>query len=139
VHQTQLGADARLTAGWFSLSGEYVRARDGAGTAPGKQTGVGDFFYASGFAMTGLYGTLALAVPVEGEALRTATVYGRYDRRAAEFHGFGGILTSRYTVGTRLDFWSVLALKAEYLFNRENAGAPRVDNDVFAASAVYVF
>jgi hypothetical protein len=33
----------------------------------------------------------------------------------------------------------VLSLKAEYLFNRENAGAPRVDNDVFAASAVYVF
>jgi hypothetical protein len=139
VHQTQLGADARLTAGWFSLSGEYVRARDGAGTAPGKYTGLGDFFYASAFSMDGMYGTLALAVPVEAEALRTATVYGRYDRRAAEFHGFGGILTSRYTVGTRLDFWSVLALKAEYLFNRENAGAPRVENDVFAASAVYVF
>lgn len=139
VHQTQLGADARLTAGWFSLSGEYVRARDGAGTAPGKYTGLGDYFYASGFAMNGFYGTLALAVPVEAEALRMATLYGRYDRRAAEFHGFGGILTSRYTVGARLDFWSVLSLKAEYLFNRENAGAPRVDNDVFAASAVYVF
>ena len=139
VHQTQLGADARLTARWLSLAAEYVRARDGAGTAPGKYTGEGEFFYASGFAMNGLYGTLALAVPVEARALRTATVYGRYDRRAAEFHGFGGILTSRYTVGTRLDFWSVLSLKAEYLFNRENAGAPRVSNDVFAASAVYVF
>jgi hypothetical protein len=139
VRQTQLGADARLTAGWLSLAAEYVSARDGAGTAPGKHTGVGDFFYASSFAVDGLYGTLALAVPVEAQALRTATVYGRYDRRAAEFHGFGGILTSRFTVGTRLDFWSVLSVKAEYLFNRENAGAPRVDNDVFAASAVYVF
>lgn len=139
VRQTQLGADARVTAGWFSLAAEYVSARDGAGTAPGKHTGVGDFFYASSFAVDGLYGTLAVAIPVEAEALRTATVYSRYDRRAAEFRGFGGILTSRYTVGTRLDFWSVLSLKAEYLFNRENAGAPRVDNDVFAASAVYVF
>ena len=139
VRQTQLGADARLTAGWLSLAAEYVRARDAAGTAPGKHTGVGDFFYASSFSMDGLYGTLALAVPVEAEALRTATVYGRYDRRAAEFHGFGAILTSRYTVGARLDFWSVLSLKAEYLFNRENAGAPRVDNDVFTAAAVYVF
>ncbi|HYI02212.1 hypothetical protein [Hyalangium sp.] len=139
VRQTQLGADARLTAGWFSLAAEYVRARDDAGSAPGKHTGVGDFFYASGFAVDGFYGTLALAVPVGDEALRTATVYSRYDRRAAEFHGFGGILTSRYTVGTRLDFWSVLSLKAEYLFNRENAGAPRVDNDVFTASAIYVF
>ena len=100
---------------------------------------MGDFFYASGFAVDGFYGTLALAVPVQRAALRTTTVYGRYDRRAAEFHGFGGILTSRYTVGTRLDFWSVLSLKAEYLFNRENAGAPQVDNDVFTASAVYVF
>jgi hypothetical protein len=139
VRQTQLGADARLTAGWLSLAGEYVRARDEAGTAPGKHTGTGDFFYASSFAVDGFYGTLALALPVDADALRTATVYGRYDRRAAEFHGFGGILTSRYTVGARLDFWSVLSLKAEYLFNRENAGAPRVDNDVFAASAVYTF
>jgi len=139
VRQTQLGADARLTAGWLSLAGEYVRARDDAGTAPGKHTGTGDFFYASSFAVDGFYGTLALALPVSADALRTATVYGRYDRRGAEFHGFGGILTSRYTVGARLDFWSVLAVKAEYLFNRENAGAPRVDNDVFAASAVYTF
>jgi hypothetical protein len=139
VRQTQLGADARLTAGWLSLAGEYVRARDEAGTAPGKHTGTGDFFYASSFAVDGFYGTLAFALPVDADALRTATVYGRYDRRAAEFHGFGGILTSRYTVGARLDFWSVLSLKAEYLFNRENAGAPRVDNDVFAASAVYTF
>jgi hypothetical protein len=139
VRQTQLGADARITAGWLSLAGEYVRARDDAGTAPGKHTGTGDFFYASSFEVDGFYGTLALALPVGADSLRTATVYGRYDRRAAEFHGFGGILTSRYTVGTRLDFWSVLSVKAEYLFNRENAGAPRVDNDVFAASAVYTF
>ncbi|MFP2912965.1 hypothetical protein ACLESD_49760 [Pyxidicoccus sp. 3LFB2] len=139
VQQTTLGADARLTAGWLSLAGEYVRSRDGAGTGPGKHTGAGEYFYASGFKVDGFYGTLALAVPVDGEALRTATLYGRYDRRAAGFDGFGDILTSRATVGARLDLWTVLAIKAEYLFNRENAGAPRVDNDVFTTSAVYVF
>lgn len=139
VRQTTLGADARLTVGWVSLAGEYVRSRDGAGTAPGKHTGAGEYFYASGFEVDGFYGTLAVAVPVEAESLRTATLYGRYDRRAAGFDGFGDILTSRATVGARLDLWTVLAVKAEYLFNRENAGAPRVDNDVFTTSAVYVF
>jgi hypothetical protein len=89
--------------------------------------------------VNGFYNQLAVAVPTGTTGLQTATVYLRYDRRHAEFEGFGPILTSRITVGARLDLWSALALKAEYLFNRENAGAPTVPNDVFTSSVVYTW
>ena len=41
--------------------------------------------------------------------------------------------------GARVDLWDFLALKAEYLSNRELAGAPLVDNDVFTSSAVFTW
>src|SRR5215813_3677752 len=124
--QRAVGADARFIAGWFTLSGEYINLREDAGVSAGKFTGTGDYPLASGFKVDGFYGQLAVAIPLAPTGLQTATVYTRYDRRHAEFEGFTPIITSRSTAGLRLDLWSVLALKAEYLFNRENAGAPTV-------------
>ena len=135
-----LGADARITAGWLSLSGEFVRALDDQGVLPGKETGLGAFPFASGFHVRGFYATAALALPISARfALRTVTPFARYDQRNAGFDGFGDIRTSRITAGARLDLWELVALKAEYLLNREESGAPRVDNDVFTASAVGSF
>ncbi len=139
VHQRAFGADARFTIGWLSLSGEYITLHEDAGVAPGKLTGTGQYPLASGFDVHGFYNQVAVAVPTGAGSLQTATVYVRYDRRHAEFKGFGPILTSRVTTGARLDLWSALALKAEYLFNRENAGAPTVPNDVFTSSVVYTW
>jgi hypothetical protein len=135
--QRAFGADARVIYSWVSLSGEYINLREDEGVAPGKFNGTGEYPLASGFKVDGFYTQLALAIPTGEPSLQTATFYTRYDRRHAEFEGFGPILTSRVTAGLRLDFWSALALKAEYLFNRENAGAPTVPNDLFTSSAVF--
>jgi hypothetical protein len=135
--QHAFDADARLTVGWLSLSGEYISLHEDPGVAPGKLTGTGEYPLASGFNVHGFYNQVAVAIPTGAVSLQTATVYARYDRRHAEFEGFGPILTSRVTTGVRLDFWSSLALKAEYLFNRENSGAPPVPNDVFTSSVVF--
>jgi len=139
AHQRAFGADGRLIVGWFSLSAEYINLREDAGVAPGKFNGTGVYPLASGFKVDGFYSQGAVAVPTGLTSLQTATGYFRYDRRHGEFEGYGPILTSRYTLGVRLDFWLVLALKAEYLFNRENAGAPTVPNDVFTSSVVYTW
>jgi hypothetical protein len=45
----------------------------------------------------------------------------------------------RITAGARIDLWESLALKGEYLINRELAGAPDVDNDVLTSSLVYTW
>jgi len=137
--QKAVGVDARVIAGWFTLSGEYINLREDEGIGPGKFTGTGDYPLASGFKVDGFYNQLAVALPVASTGLQVATVYARYDRRHAEFEGFGPITTSRVTAGVRLDIWTVLALKAEYLFNRENTGAPTVPNDVFTSSVVYTW
>ncbi len=39
----------------------------------------------------------------------------------------------------RLDLWDSVILKAEYVANRELAGAPTVANNVFTSSLVYSF
>ena len=139
VGQHALGADARVAAGWVSASVEYVNLREDQGTQPGKFSGTGTYEFASGFHVYGYYGQLAVALPVRARALQTVTVYARYDRRHAEFEGFGAITTSRVTTGMRLELWSTFALKAEYLFNRELDGAPTVANDVFTSSAVFTW
>lgn len=137
--QRALGFDARLVAGWVSLAGEYFRGVDDPGRSEGKLTGTGRYALASGFHVEGYYSTLAVGVPLGGAALERLTLYGRYGRRRGGFTGYGDLLTSRVTAGARLDAWGALALKAEYLFNHEHAGAPRVPNDVFTASAVYTW
>jgi hypothetical protein len=139
VTQRQLGLDARLFVGPVSLSGEYVNLLQDPARAPPKPTGTGVYTIASGFKVYGFYLEVAWVLPVRDRVLSGLTLYGRYDRRKGGFHGTPQLLTSRWTVGGRLELWSVLALKAEVLFNRENAGAATVDNDVFTTSAVFSF
>ena len=71
--------------------------------------------------------------------LRRVSVYGRYDRRHAQFEGFVPITVDRITAGARIDLWDSLAVKGEYLNNRELEGAPKVDNDVITSSLVYTW
>jgi hypothetical protein len=139
VIQKQVGFDARVFVGPVSVWGEYVSLREDPATAPPKPTGTGIYTIASGFKVHGFYLQLAYALPVHARVLSGASVYGRYDRRTGGFDGTPQLLTSRWTVGGRIELWSVLQLKAEVLFNRENAGAPTVDNDVFTTSAVFSF
>jgi hypothetical protein len=139
VIQKQLGVDARVFVGPFSVWGEYVNLREDPATAPPKPTGSGTYTIASGFKVHGFYLQLAYALPVHDRILSGASVYGRYDHRKGGFDGTPQLLTSRWTVGGRIELWGVLQLKAEVLFNRENAGAPTVDNDVFTTSAVFSF
>ena len=100
-------------------------------------TSTGTFPIASAFSARGGYAQLAYAPPFQVGALRKLTIYGRYDRRHAWFEGFPWITVDRFTGGVRLDLWDAVILKAEYLANRELAGAPTVANNVFTSSLVY--
>ncbi len=64
-------------------------------------------------------------------------MYGRYDWRHAWFAGFTPITVDRFTAGLRVDLWDAVIVKGEMLVNRERAGAPTVDNNVWTASVVY--
>ncbi len=135
--QKGLGADLRLSLFGISLWAEVIRLIDEPGTSAGKLTGLGQAELASGFNVTGFYVTLAWALPWSGGYLDHLTVYGRYDHRRARFEGFGQVEVDRFTAGLRIDLFGQLAIKAEYLLNREIAGAPDVRNDVFTSSAVF--
>jgi hypothetical protein len=137
--QQALGGDLRISVFGLSLSGEYVHVDQEDGPAHDKRTGLGPQTVASAFHARGAYATLAWALPWAGGALRRATLYTRLERRHAWFEGFAPITVARATAGARLDLWDTLALKAEGLLNRELAGAPTVDNDVFVASAVWMW
>jgi hypothetical protein len=119
-----------------SLAGEYVHVDEDEGTVD-KQTGLGVFPLASEFRARGFWTQAAYALPTGWTGLRVVTVYGRYEERRAWFTGFRPIEVARVTGGVRLDLWESLIFKAEALFNREKEGAPKVHNDVLAASAVY--
>ncbi|PZR06954.1 MAG: hypothetical protein DI536_29230 [Archangium gephyra] len=136
--QMALAGDVRLSAFGFSLAGEFLRLIDEQG--PGtKITGLTVAELASGFEVWGGWGRVSYTLPWKNEVFGGLTLYGRYDRRHAQFQGFTELRTDRFTAGLRLDLWDLLALKAEYLFNRELAGAPDVDNDVFTSSAVFTW
>jgi hypothetical protein len=137
VHQQALGLDVRVAFRGLYLSAEYVRVDEGEGGP--KTTSLGNFPVASGFWVRGGYGQIAYALPWSAGLLRKLTVYGRYDRRHAWFQGFTPITVDRFTGGVRLDLWDSVLLKAEYVANRELAGAPAVANDVFTSSLVYSF
>jgi hypothetical protein len=139
VTQQAFGVDLRLSAFGVSLSGEVIRLVDEEGTRTGKWTPLGEFDFPSAFAVTGVYGTLAWRLPFETPWLNGVTVYGRYDHRRARFRGFRLVEVNRVTAGLRIDLFQALALKAEYLFNGELAGAPKVENDVFTTSAVFTW
>ncbi|MGV3625204.1 MAG: hypothetical protein ACO1OB_30605 [Archangium sp.] len=136
--QLALAGDFRFTAFGISLAGEFLRLIDEQGPS-GKVTGVTAAELASGFEVWGGWGRLSYTLPWKSEAFSGLTLYGRYDRRHARFQGFTELRTDRFTVGARLDLWDMLALKAEYLMNRELSGAPDVDNDVFTSSAVFTW
>jgi len=137
--QRALGADARASLLGLSLTGEWVKVDQDAGTGADKQTGLGLQTLASAFHARGFYVVAAWEVPWALDALRKATIYGRFEQRRAWFEGFTALTVRRITAGLRLDLWELLALKGEYLLNQEVDGAPNVDNDVVVASAVLSF
>ncbi len=137
--QAGFGLDARATAFGVSLAGELLRLVDDPGPLAGKFTGQGTAELASGFQVWGGWVRALWTLPWHGETLTALSVYGRYDARKAQFAGMAWVVTNRFTAGVRLDFTELLALKAEALWNRELAGAPTVDNDVFTSSAVFTW
>jgi hypothetical protein len=137
AHQKAFGFDARVAFRGLFASGEYVHVDEGEGGP--KTTSAGAYPISSAFNARGGYVQVAYALPFAVGALRRLTVYGRYDRRHAWFQGFTAITVDRFTGGLRADLWESLILKAEYLDNRELAGAPTVANNVFTSSVVYSF
>ncbi len=135
AHQKAYGFDARVAWAGVYLNAEYVHVDEGEGGP--KTTSLGNFPISSAFGMHGGYVQLAYALPFALGALHKLTVYGRYGRRHAWFEGFTAITVDRFTGGVRADLWEAIVLKAEYLDNRELAGAPTVANNVFTSSLVY--
>jgi hypothetical protein len=135
ARQKAFGFDARVAAFGAYLNAEYVHVDEGQGGP--KTTSVGTFPLSSAFSVRGGYVQLAYALPFSAGPLHKLTLYGRYDRRHAWFDGFTPITVDRATGGLRVELWEVIILKAEYLANRELAGAPTVANNVFTSSLVY--
>lgn len=140
ARQRALGADLRLYFLGVSLAGEYVHVDEDRGPGGEKLTGTGVHTGgASAFHVRGFYAFLSYELPFHAGLLDRATVYLRAERRHAWFEGFLPLTIDRLTAGLRLDLWSALALKGEYLRNVERDGAAPVNNDVVAASAVFWF
>ncbi len=137
--QWALAGDLRITAYGFSLAGEFLNLNDAHSPGSGKFTGQGPAELASAFEVYGGWGRLSYTLPVKTEVFTSTSVYGRYDRRHAEFEGYTQVRTDRFTAGARVDLWDLIALKFEAIFNRELDGAPHVDNDVFTSSAVFTW
>jgi hypothetical protein len=134
VRQKALGADARVVFSVFELRAEGIHLEQDEG-AGDKVNGLGTHAVVSGFEVWGGYAQLAIGFDLG--ASRRISVYGRYDRRHAQFEGFVPITVDRITGGARLDLYENLAVKGEYLKNRELEGAPQVDNDVLTSSLIY--
>jgi hypothetical protein len=135
VRQKAIGADARIEAGPLEVRGEWIHLTQDEG-GDDKINDLGPQTVVSEFYVTGGYVQVALGFELP-EPFKKVSVYGRYDRRHAEFEGFVPITVDRITAGARLDVWDNLALKGEVLKNRELVGAPDVDNDVVTSSLVY--
>jgi hypothetical protein len=131
VRQKSIGADARVVFSVFELRGELIRLRQDEG-AGDKINGLGTHDVVSGFAVYGGYAQLAIT-------LGKISLYGRYDRRHAQFEGFVPITVDRTTFGARVELLENLSLKGEYLKNRELEGAPTVDNDVLTSSLIFTW
>ncbi|MBM4783813.1 MAG: hypothetical protein GQE15_39595 [Archangiaceae bacterium] len=139
ARQLAIAGDLRVNAFGFSLAGEVLRLIDERGAGALKVTGTTQAELASGFQVMGGWARLGYTLPFTSPAFTGATLYVRYDRRHGQFEGFTELQTDRLTGGVRVDLFEVLALKAEVLLNRELAGAPLVDNDVFTSSAVFTW
>jgi hypothetical protein len=139
TRQQALGGDARLFVAGVSLAAEYVHVDEDPGPAADKVTGAGLQTLPSGFHARGFYLFASYDLPLTAGPLRKATIYARAEQRHAWFQGHAAITVQRLTAGARVDLWDLLALKLEYLANREAEGAPPVANNVTAASAVFSF
>lgn len=140
--QWAYGADARITAFGFTVSGELIHLVDEAPSAPLralKQTGLGLGELITAFQVSGGYVQLQYAVPLTTDWLTGLALYGRYDRRNATFQGFDTVETERFTAGLRIELFAMVAIKAEGLFNVENVSTPDVANDVFTSSVVFTW
>jgi hypothetical protein len=137
--QRAAGVDLRVTAFGVSFAGELLRLVDDHGPIAGKYTGqaVGDL--ASAFDVWGGWARLAWSLPWKGGALSSLTPYVRYDRRHGHFEGAPVLVTDRFTFGARVELFESVALKAEYVVNRELSGAASVNNNVLTSSAVFTW
>jgi hypothetical protein len=136
VYQWLIGADARLLIGPLELRGELVHVQQDEGGFD-KLNGLGTQTVASGFSATGGYGQLGVHFELPWSGLRKITLYGRYERRHAQFEGFRAITVERITAGVRADLWPQVAVKSEGLLNRELVGAPDSENNVWTNSLVF--
>jgi hypothetical protein len=137
--QKALAADLRINVAGVSISGEFLRLHDDSSPIAGKTTGTTTGELASGFDVWGGWARLAWTLPWKGDVVTGVTVSGRYDRRHARFENYTWVITDRVTASVRVDLFDALAIKAEYLWNTEYAGAPSVNNDVFTSSAVFTW
>jgi len=135
--QTLLGFDARLVVPTLTVSGEFVHVNlqdaDGA-----KVTGTGIYPFVTEFYAHGFYVQVAEELPLQIAPFRI-TVYGRYDRRTAEFEGFSNITVDRITGGINVGIGDNLVVKGEYLVNREISNVPQADNNVATSSVVWTW
>jgi hypothetical protein len=135
--QTLYGFDARLVAPTLTVAAEVVGVR--LNEADGmKLTGTGQYPMVTEFYAHGLYLQVAEELPLQIAPFRI-TLYGRYDRRNAEFETYSDIIVDRFTGGVNVGVGESLQVKAEYLVNRELQGAPVVANNVFASSVVWTW
>jgi len=135
--QSNWGLDARFTVAGLSLSGEWIYFEEDESAAT-KMTGAGpQAWYATGFEVHGWYAEAAYRFSPSWRALTAVTVYARIEDRRGQFKGYPWIESRRLTPGLRVDLWSNVIVKAEWLFNREAAGALPVDNDVGVVSMVF--
>ena len=137
--QRAAGVDLRVNAYGVSFAGELLRLVDDHGPIAGKFTGQAVGELASAFDVWGGWARLAWSLPLKGGALTSLTPYLRYDRRLGHFQGSPVLDTDRFTFGARAELWENLALKAEYVVNRELAGAVDVSNNVVTSSAVFTW
>jgi len=135
--QTLYGFDLRLVLPTLTVSGEYVHI-DQKEASGMKVTGTDVFPGVTEFYAHGYYIQVAEELPL-GIAPFRITLYGRYDRREAEFEGFSEITIDRITGGVNVGFGENLVVKGEYLANREIKGAPSVDNNVVTSSVVWTW
>ena len=135
--QTLFGFDTRLVMPTLTVNGEFVHVREQDANGP-KQTGLDTFPGVSEFYAHGFYVQAAEELPLKLAPFRL-TVYARYDRRTAEFEGFTEITVDRITGGLNVGIGENVMVKAEYLVNREVAGAPAVANNVATSSVVWTW
>ncbi|MBL8909617.1 MAG: hypothetical protein JNM17_02830 [Archangium sp.] len=141
TNQRAAGADFRLNAYGISIAAELLWLWDDEGEGARKFVGQsGSRELVTQFTVWGGgWARLAYTLPWKWSTVSGITLYGRYDRREAQFAGFPRLVTDRMTFGAHVDLFEVVALKAEYLFNRELSGAAVVDNDVFTSSVVFTW